>query len=142
MTTEDMTPKEDYGLLIDGHTRRSFLGLGVAGMAAAGLPQILRAKEQSATLGHARADKRYDRPSGAWRERSTKSHSSSSLHGLSKQASSALGPLVERRSRLVSMALMRSRTKALAKCSWATVVSPVPKSAMTRARNRLRKAGR
>jgi hypothetical protein len=32
----------------DGLSRRSFLQLGVAGMAAVGLPQLLRAKEQSA----------------------------------------------------------------------------------------------
>jgi Protein of unknown function (DUF1501) len=32
----------------DGLSRRSFLSLGVAGMASLGLPQILRAKEQSA----------------------------------------------------------------------------------------------
>ena len=35
----------------DGVTRRSFLQLGVAGMAAAGLPQILRAKDASARSG-------------------------------------------------------------------------------------------
>src|SRR6516164_3303044 len=32
----------------DGFSRRSFLQLGVAGMASLGLPQLLRAKEQSA----------------------------------------------------------------------------------------------
>src|SRR6266542_333028 len=32
----------------DGLSRRSFLQLGVAGMASVGLPQLLRAKEQSA----------------------------------------------------------------------------------------------
>ena len=32
----------------DGLSRRSFLQLGVAGMAALGLPQLLRAREQSA----------------------------------------------------------------------------------------------
>ena len=32
----------------DGMSRRSFLQLGVAGMASVGLPQLLRAKEQSA----------------------------------------------------------------------------------------------
>src|SRR5437773_2756111 len=32
----------------DGLSRRSFLQLGVAGMAAVGLPQLLRAREQSA----------------------------------------------------------------------------------------------
>src|SRR5206468_7079583 len=37
----------------DGLSRRSFLQLGVAGMAAVGLPGLLRAKEESAkTLGH------------------------------------------------------------------------------------------
>jgi len=35
------------GRYCDGLDRRSFLQLGVAGMAAAGLPQVLRAKEQS-----------------------------------------------------------------------------------------------
>lgn len=35
----------------DGMSRRSFVQLGVAGMASAGLPQILRAKEQSQALG-------------------------------------------------------------------------------------------
>jgi hypothetical protein len=35
----------------DGLSRRSFLQLGVAGMAAAGLPQILRAKDVSAQRG-------------------------------------------------------------------------------------------
>jgi hypothetical protein len=35
----------------DGLSRRSFLQLGVAGMGAAGLPQILKAKEQSAAQG-------------------------------------------------------------------------------------------
>src|SRR5438067_8700334 len=34
----------------DGLSRRSFLQLGVAGMASLGLPQLLRAKEQSAAL--------------------------------------------------------------------------------------------
>src|SRR5262252_754603 len=32
----------------DGMSRRSFLQLGVAGMASVGLPQLLRAREQSA----------------------------------------------------------------------------------------------
>src|SRR6476661_1270921 len=40
----------------DGMSRRSFVQLGVAGMAAAGLPEILRAKEVSSTLGHAKKD--------------------------------------------------------------------------------------
>jgi hypothetical protein len=35
----------------DGHTRRSFLQLGVAGLASVGLPQILKAKEASQALG-------------------------------------------------------------------------------------------
>src|SRR3984893_2572677 len=35
----------------DGMKRRSFLTLGVAGMASLGLPQILRAREQSAGPG-------------------------------------------------------------------------------------------
>jgi Protein of unknown function (DUF1501) len=35
----------------DGFSRRSFLQVGVAGMASVGLPQILRAKEESAALG-------------------------------------------------------------------------------------------
>src|SRR5438128_415565 len=35
----------------DGLSRRSFLQLGVAGMASLGLPQLLRAKEQSAANG-------------------------------------------------------------------------------------------
>lgn len=40
----------------DGVSRRSFLSLGVAGMASLGLPQILRAKEESAkTLGHTKS---------------------------------------------------------------------------------------
>src|SRR5262245_34303605 len=36
------------GRYCDGMSRRSFLQLGVAGMASLGLPQILRAKEESA----------------------------------------------------------------------------------------------
>lgn len=40
----------------DGFSRRSFLQVGVAGMAAAGLPQILRAKEASAASGLAKKD--------------------------------------------------------------------------------------
>ncbi len=35
----------------DGFSRRSFLQIGVAGMAAAGLPRILQAKEESAAAG-------------------------------------------------------------------------------------------
>ena len=40
----------------DGFSRRSFLQLGVAGMATAGLPTILRAKEASAAAGMGRKD--------------------------------------------------------------------------------------
>ena len=36
------------GRYCDGLSRRSFLQLGVAGMAAVGLPQLLRAKDESA----------------------------------------------------------------------------------------------
>src|SRR5213593_3421447 len=36
------------GRYCDGLSRRSFLQLGVAGMASVGLPQLLRAKEESA----------------------------------------------------------------------------------------------
>ncbi len=36
------------GQYCDGHSRRSFLQLGVAGMASLGLPQILKAREESA----------------------------------------------------------------------------------------------
>jgi hypothetical protein len=39
------------GNYCDGLSRRSFVQLGVAGLASAGLPQILRAKEQSAARG-------------------------------------------------------------------------------------------
>ena len=35
------------GRYCDGLTRRSFLKLGVAGMAALGLPQVLKARAQS-----------------------------------------------------------------------------------------------
>ncbi|HEX3150599.1 MAG TPA: DUF1501 domain-containing protein, partial [Gemmataceae bacterium] len=35
----------------DGMQRRSFLRLGVAGMASLGLPQVLRAKTESAATG-------------------------------------------------------------------------------------------
>jgi hypothetical protein len=35
----------------DGHNRRSFLQVGIAGMASVGLPQLLRAKEQSRAAG-------------------------------------------------------------------------------------------
>jgi uncharacterized protein DUF1501 len=40
----------------DGMSRRSFVQLGVAGMASVGLPQLLRAKEASVTLGTAKKD--------------------------------------------------------------------------------------
>jgi hypothetical protein len=36
------------GRYCDGLTRRSFLQLGVAGMASVGLPQLLRARSESA----------------------------------------------------------------------------------------------
>ncbi|MSR58406.1 MAG: DUF1501 domain-containing protein [Planctomycetaceae bacterium] len=44
------------GKYCDGFSRRSFLQVGVAGMASAGLPQILKAKEESASLGTPRKD--------------------------------------------------------------------------------------
>src|SRR5881396_75552 len=37
------------GRYCDGMRRRSFLQMGVAGLASVGLPQILRAKEESAS---------------------------------------------------------------------------------------------
>src|SRR5688500_18890378 len=40
----------------DGQSRRSFLKLGVAGMGAIGLPQIMRAKEAAAAAGKPRKD--------------------------------------------------------------------------------------
>ncbi len=40
------------GRYCDGMSRRSFVQLGVAGMASIGLPQILRAKEASRLAGH------------------------------------------------------------------------------------------
>ncbi len=40
----------------DGFSRRSFLQIGVAGMAAAGLPRLLQAKEESAAAGIGRKD--------------------------------------------------------------------------------------
>jgi uncharacterized protein (DUF1501 family) len=40
------------GRYCDGISRRNFVQIGLAGMASIGLPQILRAKEQSASLGH------------------------------------------------------------------------------------------
>src|SRR5580692_9322632 len=39
------------GRYCDGLSRRSFLQLGVAGMASVGLPQLLRAREASARAG-------------------------------------------------------------------------------------------
>src|SRR5438874_6305505 len=39
------------GKYCDGLSRRDFVQVGLAGMASAGLPQILRAKDQSAKLG-------------------------------------------------------------------------------------------
>ena len=44
------------GKYCDGMSRRSFVQLGVAGMASVGLPQLLRAKEASSELGHAKKD--------------------------------------------------------------------------------------
>ena len=44
------------GPYCDGMTRRSFVQLGVAGMAAASLPRILKAKEDSQAAGHATKD--------------------------------------------------------------------------------------
>ncbi len=46
----------DGGRYCDGLQRRSFLRLGVAGMASAGLGAVLRAKELSAAAGAARKD--------------------------------------------------------------------------------------
>ena len=46
------------GRYCDGMTRRSFVQLGVAGMASVGLPQLLRAKEASAGRGAAKNDTR------------------------------------------------------------------------------------
>ena len=40
----------------DGHSRRSFVQIGVAGMASVGLSQILAAKERSAEQGGAKKD--------------------------------------------------------------------------------------
>ena len=39
------------GRYCDGLSRRSFVQLGIAGLASVGLPQILKAKEASAALG-------------------------------------------------------------------------------------------
>src|SRR5439155_26182990 len=44
------------GRYCDGLSRRSFLQLGVAGMASVGLPQLLRAKEESARAAGTRKD--------------------------------------------------------------------------------------
>ncbi len=44
------------GRYCDGMSRRSFVQLGVAGMAAAGLPTILKAKEESQLLGLPKKD--------------------------------------------------------------------------------------
>lgn len=46
------------GRYCDGVSRRSFVQLGLAGMATAGLPQILRAKEASQSLGTSIKDTR------------------------------------------------------------------------------------
>ncbi len=44
------------GPYCDGMARRSFVQLGLAGMASVGLPQILRAKEESQALGRTKKD--------------------------------------------------------------------------------------
>lgn len=44
------------GRYCDGLNRRSFVQLGMAGMASVGLPQLLRAKEESANQGLSRKD--------------------------------------------------------------------------------------
>ncbi len=44
------------GKYCDGMSRRSFVQLGVAGMASVGLPQLLRAKESSVAAGIAKKD--------------------------------------------------------------------------------------
>src|ERR687896_302782 len=44
------------GRYCDGLSRRSFVQVGVAGMASLGLPQILRAKEASAGSGFSKKD--------------------------------------------------------------------------------------
>ncbi|HTI52089.1 MAG TPA: DUF1501 domain-containing protein, partial [Planctomycetaceae bacterium] len=47
---------EGTGKYCDGFSRRSFLQVGLAGMASVGLPQILKAKEESAQLGISRKE--------------------------------------------------------------------------------------
>ncbi|MBI1345245.1 DUF1501 domain-containing protein [bacterium] len=42
---------DQVGRYCDGHSRRSFLKIGMAGMGTLGLPQLLRAKEASSTSG-------------------------------------------------------------------------------------------
>src|SRR6185369_4574740 len=49
----DLGPTPRY---CDGMSRRSFLQLGVAGMASVGLPQLLRAREQSAEASGSKKD--------------------------------------------------------------------------------------
>jgi hypothetical protein len=44
------------GRYCDGISRRSFLQLGVAGMASVGLPQLLRAREESASKSGSKKD--------------------------------------------------------------------------------------
>lgn len=44
------------GSYCDGLSRRSFVQLGMAGMGAIGLPQLLRAKEQASTAGNGKKD--------------------------------------------------------------------------------------
>lgn len=44
------------GKYCDGLSRRNFVQIGLAGMGAVGLPQILKAKEESTTLGTPRKD--------------------------------------------------------------------------------------
>lgn len=53
MRIETGAPSAKY---CDGRSRRSFLQIGVAGMAGVGLPQILRAKEHSAQQGLEKKD--------------------------------------------------------------------------------------
>ena len=44
------------GKYCDGLSRRNFVQIGMAGMASVGLPQILKAKEESAAIGTSRKD--------------------------------------------------------------------------------------